>query len=71
MSVNWEHRFYSTLKRIAAYHSPQRLRRRSDREYGLAFEEAIEMAYENMQSEARAALKGYRRPTAKSTESTR
>ena len=57
-----EARFYEALKRIVAYMPPERLRRRCGHEYGLLYEEALEMAYENIQGEARAALRGYRRP---------
>jgi hypothetical protein len=45
----------SALKRIKNYDSPEKLRRNSEKEYGLEFEEAIEMAYENMQGETSAA----------------
>jgi hypothetical protein len=44
------------LKRIAAYDTPEQLRQESENEYGLSYEEALEMAYENIQLEARAAL---------------
>lgn len=40
------------LKRIKAYDSVEKLRRSSEKNFGLEFEEAIEMAYENMQGEA-------------------
>lgn len=50
----------SVLKRINKYQSPERLRKSSEREYGLEYEEALEMAYENVLSEARDALKGAR-----------
>ena len=42
----------NSLKRIKAYQSPKQLRRDSGKDWGLNFEEAIEMAYENMQNEA-------------------
>lgn len=62
MSAEHEDKFYRALKRIAAYMSPERLRRQAEREYGLSYEEALEMAYDNIQGEAHAALRGYRRP---------
>lgn len=62
--INYEQRFALALKRILAYMTPDQLRRRSEKEYGLAFEEALEMAYENIQGEARSALSGYRKPRA-------
>lgn len=48
-----------TLKRIASgYQTPAQIRRDSEKDYGLPFDEAIEYAYENIQAEARAASKG-------------
>ena len=61
-TTNYESRFETALRRIAAYDSTSRLRRQSEHVWGVGFEEAIEMAYENIQEEARAALRGYRRP---------
>lgn len=55
--------YFSALKRIASYQSPERLRRNAERNYGLPAEEAIEMAYENVLAEAKAAIKGKRSPT--------
>lgn len=50
-----------TLKRIASgYKTTNQIRRSAEREYGLDFEEALEMAYENVQMEARNACKGVR-----------
>lgn len=59
--VDYESRFYVALKRIADYMSPERLRRVSEKQYGLDYTEALEMSYENMQGEALSALEGYRR----------
>lgn len=54
-------RMRETLKRIAKnYQTPDYLRRMSERQYGLDYEEALEMAYENIQSEAAAVIKGVR-----------
>lgn len=44
------------LRRIVAYESVEKLRRESEKEWGLPFEEALEMAYENVTTEARNAL---------------
>ncbi len=61
-----EQRMYDALKRIAHdYQTPAQLRRSCSRDYGLAAQEAIEMAYENIQGEAKSAIKGVRRPEAK------
>ena len=58
-----EQRYFDALKRITTYQSAPHLRQHSDGEYGLPFEEALEMAYENVIEEARAAVKGRRRPS--------
>lgn len=42
------------------YQTPKQLRKDSERDYGLDFDEAIEMAYENIQEEARVAVKSVR-----------
>lgn len=47
----------NALKKIKAYQSPEKLRKDSEKDWGLDFEEAIEMAYENIQSEASFACK--------------
>lgn len=60
MSSPLEIRLHAALKRIASYQSPASLRRYADRDYGCDGEEAIEMAYENVISEAKAAIKGVR-----------
>lgn len=49
----------ATLKRISKdYQTTDQLRRGSEKQYGLAYEEAMEMAYENIQGEASTAAKG-------------
>lgn len=49
----------TVLKRIAkGYQTPEQLRRRSKKQYGLEYEEALEMAYESIQDEATTASKG-------------
>lgn len=42
------------------YQTPDQLRKNSEKQYGLDYEESLEMAYENLQSEAGAAAKGVR-----------
>lgn len=54
--------YFDVLKRITRYDSPDRLRRSSEKDWGLPYEEAMAMAYENIQNEARLAIKGHRRP---------
>lgn len=48
----------AALKRIKAYQSPAQLRKDSEKDWGLDYEEALEMAYENMQCEAAFGCKG-------------
>ena len=56
-------RMYEALRRISKdYQSSEQLRRASEEEWGLPYEEALEMAYENIQNEARLAIKGMRMP---------
>lgn len=50
----------TTLRTIAAYAPPERLHRTSEREYGVSGAEAVEMAYENVLAEAKAATRGIR-----------
>lgn len=62
-----QQRIYDTLKRIAhGYQTTGQLRRGAERNraYGLEYHEALEYAYENMQQDAKDAIKGLRRPTA-------
>jgi hypothetical protein len=46
------------LMRITQYESPEELRQVSEEKYGLEFEKAIEMSYDNIQSEAQFGLRG-------------
>jgi len=62
MAVSNEQNYYDALKRITLYDTAERLRRTSEKHWGLPFEEAIEYSYENIQAEAKAAIKGKRRP---------
>ena len=50
--IDYEARFYLALKQILAYMTPAQLRRSADKTYGLAYEEALEYAYENIRAEA-------------------
>lgn len=45
--------YYYALMRIASYETPDQLK---EDDYGLGYEEALEMAYENIQTEAKAVL---------------
>lgn len=57
-----ELKYYAALKRICDYSSPEKLRRDAEKCYGLGYEEALEMAYENVLAEAKSAVRGKRRP---------
>ena len=48
------------LKRITQYQSPAQLRKNSNKDWGLDYEESLEMSYENMQSEAKVGCKNIR-----------
>lgn len=56
---------HAALKKIASYDTTERLRKNSSKDWGLDYDEALEMAYENMQAEATTALKGFRLPSLK------
>lgn len=60
MNTPLEIKLYDTLKRITQYQSPDRMRKSSRKDWGLDFEEVLEMAYENLQSEAKRAIHGVR-----------
>lgn len=60
-----ELQYFVALKRIASYLDPEKLRKQSDKLYGLGPDEAVEMAYENVLYEARDAIKGKRMPKTK------
>jgi hypothetical protein len=60
-----EQRYYDALKRITEYQTPARMRRSSEKDWGLPFEEHLEYAYENIQQEAKTAILGRRRPAGK------
>ncbi len=62
--MSTEQKMYDALKRISKYMSPDKMRRQSQKLYGLEPDEAIEMAYENVVQEAKDAIKGVRRPKA-------
>jgi hypothetical protein len=53
---------YTALKRITKYMTPAQLRRTSRKQYGLDPDEALEMAYENVLTEARDGLRRVGKP---------
>lgn len=55
-------RLWEALKLIGAYQSTASLRRHSEGDYGLDYEEALEMAYENVILVAKTAIRGMRKP---------
>ncbi len=50
----------NALIEITKYQTPYKLRKDSEKDWGVDFEEAIEMAYENIQVTAKDAVKGVR-----------
>lgn len=61
LSIEKQQRLYDALKRIAKdYRSAESIIRKPD--FGLDGPEELEMAYENIQREAKAAIKGLKRP---------
>ena len=61
---------HQTLTRIAKdYMTPDQLRRKSQKSFGLDYEEALEYAYENMQQSAKNTLRQVRLPKPKRIES--
>lgn len=61
LSIEKQQRLYDALKRIAKdYRSAESILRKPD--FGLDPSECLEMAYDNIQSEAKAAIKGVKRP---------
>lgn len=63
-NIEREQRYYDALKRIASYESAQSMRKNAWKDWGLEDDvEALEYAYENMQQEARLAIKGRKRPS--------
>jgi len=63
--MSHELEYFLVLQKIAkGYQSLDQLRRDSERLYGLLYKEALELAYENIQTEAANAIRGRRRPKA-------
>ncbi len=61
-----ERLYFDALRRIARdYDSPEKVMRDAGRRYGLAPEEALQMAYDNIQNDAANAIRGKRRPVDK------
>lgn len=54
-------KMFLALNSIAKeYSTPSQLKRNSEADYGLDYESALEMSYENIQEEAKRAIKGFR-----------
>lgn len=72
MKINVAHynKMYDALKAIAKdYQTPEQLKKNSKGQWGLDYEESLEMAYENIQQLAKDATKNVRRcPTLKTVE---
>lgn len=57
-----EQRYFDALKRIASYQPSERLLRHGEQDWGVSGPEALEMAYDNIQGDAKRAIYGRRRP---------
>ena len=55
-------RLYHALKEITKYETPDKLRRSSQKQWGLDYEEALGYSYENIQQVAKNAIRGVRIP---------
>ena len=55
-------RMYVALRRIAAFMSPEQLQKRGEKQFGLPYPEVLEAAYDNMQGEAKIALRRLVKP---------
>lgn len=68
MRTENEQRYYDALKRITLYQSVEWLRHSPEKEWGIEYPESLEMAYENMKSDAARAIRFKRRPKLKSPQ---
>lgn len=63
--MSYERFYFDTLRRIARdYLTVEQLQRDSEKKYGIPYQEALELAYENMQLDAARVIRGKRRPRA-------
>lgn len=63
MSVKHEQEYFDALKKIAREYRPSEwFEAHAEKEYGLSPDEALQMAYDNMQQEAANAIRGRTRP---------
>jgi hypothetical protein len=53
---------YWALRRITKYTTPAQIRRSSQKQYGLGYEECLEYAYENVLGEAKTGLRRVQKP---------
>ena len=60
MNTPLEIKLYDALKRITKYMTYAQIQRDAEKGHGLNYEEYLEMSYENIQLEAKRAIKGVR-----------
>ena len=60
VKTDLEHRLWCALKRIISYDSASRILQNAEKTWGLEGHEALEMAYENIQQEAKTGIYGVR-----------
>lgn len=55
--------YFQALQKIARqYMTTEQLQRKAQKEWGVSYHEALEMSYDNIQAEAREAIRGKRKP---------
>lgn len=62
MNIKKLQKIYDTLKQISKFQTLEQLQRNSEKQYGLEYNEVLEMAYENIINGAKLTIKGIRRP---------
>ena len=66
MNRSHEQEYFDALRQIAHdFHPPEWFEKNAERAYGVSPDEALQMAYENMQRTAANAIRWRRRPAAK------
>jgi hypothetical protein len=58
--ATWNRMRAALIRIYKGYQTPDQLRRNAERDFGCSFDETIEMSYENLQSEAKGAVRGVR-----------
>jgi hypothetical protein len=66
LSDKHEQEYFDALRRIAReYRPPEWFEKNAEKTYGVSPDEALQMAYDNMQQTAASAIRGRKRPEVK------